>query len=61
MRCASAQGAIAKLKLTSKFEWTLGDIRIEKIITAPIWGGFSSPRCSTLSQAAILCNIKGKY
>ena len=52
-------------ELTSKFEWTLDDIRIEKIISDLIWAtiffffdGFSTTRCETLPQAAILCNIK---
>ena len=36
----------------SKFEWTLDDIRIEKIISVPILTK------NTLSQAAILCYIK---
>ena len=52
-------------ELTSKFEWTLDDIRIEKIISDLIWAtiffffdGFSPTRCETLPQAAILCNIK---
>ena len=31
--------------VTSKFEWTLDDIRIEKIISASIWIGSSSTRC----------------
>ena len=29
-----------KLKKTSKFEWTLDDIRIEKVILTPIWANF---------------------
>ena len=34
------------LKETSKFEWTLDGIRIEKIILTEIFfGGFSSTRC----------------
>ena len=52
-------------ELTSKFEWTLDDIRIEKIISALIWAtiffffdGVSTTRCETLPQVAILCNIK---
>ena len=54
-------------ELTNQFEWTLDDIRIEKIISALIWAtiffffffdGFSTTRCETLPQVAILCNIK---
>ena len=53
-------------ELTSQFEWTLDDIRIEKIISALIWAtifffffdGVSTTRCETLPQVAILCNIK---
>ena len=30
---------------TSKSEWTIDNIRIEKIISAPIWEGSSSTRC----------------
>ena len=39
------------LKKTSKFEWTLDDIRIEKTILVPIWatnffsGNLSSTVC----------------
>ena len=48
---------------TSKFEWTPDNIRIGKITSALIWatnsfGGLSSTRYWTLSQAVILCNIK---
>ena len=66
---------IQLVQKTSKFDQTLDEIRIEKIISAPIWtfwaliwatklffGDFSSTRCQTLSQAAILesCAISKK-
>ena len=52
---------------TSKFEWTLNDINIEKIISATIWatnffsGGFSSTRfrnCPKLQSYAISTKTK---
>ena len=46
-------------KKTRKFEWTLGDIKIKNIISAPIIFLEVSPLLDvTLYQAAILCNIK---
>ena len=33
------------MKKSKQVKWTLDDNRIEKIISAAIWGGFSSTRC----------------